>query len=118
MSETTTWYRTRSNEIEAVEVVKHTAKTVTFLAPSHYVGEDRPQFLERRSHRIGSYECFFPTWSAAHFFLLHEAERKVQSARRVLELANSAYGNVKGMRPPTGATPTTDARVAAIGEQR
>lgn len=44
-------------------------------------------------------EIYAPTWEAAHAWLLSYAEARVAQARRLLELANSYHGNVKGMKP-------------------
>lgn len=53
-----------------------------------------------RRAKISTADCYHDTWEAAQEHLLNHAEFRVQSRRRSLEVANSFYGNVKGMRKP------------------
>ena len=92
MSDKKIMYKTGyGNKIEPVEVVKLTACFVTYI----YSWNSRP--TESRVSRDG----FFDTWDEAKAFLLERAEKKVNSARRTLELARADLGNVKGIKPPT-----------------
>jgi hypothetical protein len=54
----------------------------------------------RRRAKVTDWHLIFDTWEAAHAYLMTEGERKVLEARRALESANSALGNVKGMKKP------------------
>ena len=47
-------------------------------------------------------DIFHDTWDDAHAHLLAAAEENAASARRQLERANGALGNVKGMKKPEG----------------
>jgi len=86
-----TWFKTTSlnPKIEAIEVSGETERFITI------VGETR------KSAKRGEYWNFFPTWDAAHSYLMDMAGGKVKAARRQLELANATFGNIKGMKPPT-----------------
>lgn len=79
-------------KIEQIKVISETAKTVTFAT--------RLGSRERRANKRGNVENFFDTWADARDFLMREAEQKVDSARRSLELANAVLGNIKGLRQP------------------
>ena len=59
----------------------------------HYVW-----YCGRKYSRAG-WRRFFPTWKEAHACLLEKAEKELQHARRALQLAQSHYGNIKGMSP-------------------
>ncbi len=81
------WFQTSgrySPRITPVEVERHTDASVWING--------------RRHARISGWECYFPTWKEAHDHLLGEAAARVASARRKLEIANSTYGNIKGMK--------------------
>lgn len=86
------WFMTTgytSPRIKPVDVESSTEKSVTIKGST------------RRSMKISSYECFFPTREEAHSHLLQDATRSVENARRELERKNGYLGNVKGMKPPT-----------------
>lgn len=55
----------------------------------------------RRRSKRSEYEDYFDTWEEAHEFLTRRAQDDVESARHVLERANSRLGNIKGMKKPT-----------------
>jgi len=82
---TTTWSTVRA-EIKEVEVEKETGASV-------WIGG-------RRLAKNTSYEQYHDTWERAHAHLMSKAKYRVESCRHDLELANSALGNVKGMKPP------------------
>jgi hypothetical protein len=94
------WFKTErwNTKIQPVEVVKVTEKTVTVRHKIFIMGKD-DKVIERRHDKTG-YEHFFPTWEEAHSHLLTRTEGAVHSARRQLELAQSEFGNVKGMKQP------------------
>lgn len=54
----------------------------------------------RRHAQRAEWGGYFPTWEDAHAHALRQAEAEVMSARRALERASSALGNVKGMKRP------------------
>jgi hypothetical protein len=81
-----TWYRSRWQAIDPVEVERETDSSV---------------FINGRRHnKITSYECYFPTWEAAKEHLLQEHELKVLDARRRLQDASDKLGNMKGLKKP------------------
>lgn len=84
-----------SPSIKAVEVVRETAKQVTYL--STWFGQTGESKANKQSYGV----LFADSWDEAHSFLLVEAEKVVASARRSLEIANSKLGNIKGMKKPT-----------------
>jgi hypothetical protein len=57
----------------------------------------------RRRDKRATQEGYFDTWEAAHQFLMAYFEEKLTLARRQLERAQGAYGNVKGMKKPAKA---------------
>jgi hypothetical protein len=105
MGETTTWFRIQFEKIQPVEVVASTDKTVTVRTYWRNNLSVAPQARDLKRHKFTGFECYFPTWQEAHAHLLKEAEGNLLAARRSLETAQSAYGNVKGMKPPKEPTP-------------
>lgn len=94
MSEPVTMFRAvhyGSPRIETIQVVKLTTKTAMVI--SEHTGTYRTNLLT-------SHDAIFPTWEEARDWLLERCERNVQSARRELEQANGALGNVKGWKQP------------------
>ena len=53
----------------------------------------------RRAKR-SEYDNYFDSWVDAKKHLLERAERKLKGARRSLHLAQSEYGNIKGLKAP------------------
>lgn len=86
------WRTGLGHEIERVECTRESDKCVWFY--------DDFWKDERKEHKSSSYVQYHDTWEAACEFLMLKAERRVMSARRQLELANSFLGNVKGLRKP------------------
>ena len=86
-----TWYQAVSafNQIAPVTVEKFTKASVWI-----------------KGHRVSrtGWRAYFQTWDEAHAYLLSAAEQRVASARRALEIANSALGNIKGMTQPKAPT--------------
>ena len=82
-------YRTRFNEIKAIEVLRETDKQVVIL-----VGK-----TERRENKVSDWSSWHDTWEDAHAFLIAEAENKVDSLRLQLEQAKGTLGQIKGMKP-------------------
>lgn len=82
-------YRTRFNEINAIEVFRETDKQVVIL-----VGK-----TERRENKFSDWSSWHDTWEAAHAFLIAKAEEKVDSLRLQLEQAKVTLGQIKGMKP-------------------
>lgn len=90
-----TWYEVGKwgDKIEPVEVERSTEQSVWVF------NKWRVDRVERRA-RVSEHACYFPTWEEAHAYLLDRAETRLAGARRALALAQSAHGNVKGMRKP------------------
>lgn len=88
-----TWYETNELygrcKIEAVDVLKSTGKTITLCGTNK---------SERRKAIRSEWNNYFRTWEEAREFLLSKVDVKVANLRRQLELANSEYGNIKGMK--------------------
>lgn len=86
---TTRWH----NIIEKVSVLRETEKCV-YVADWHGSGS-------RREAKISDHYRYSDTWKEAHANLLEVAKQKVDFARRELEVANSKYEDVKGMKAPS-----------------
>lgn len=84
-----------SFRIERLEVVKETKATITVLEKDLFQHKDHEHKYVKASER-----AFHDTWADAKSTLVEQAERKVQWARRQLELAQSVLGNIKGMKEP------------------
>lgn len=80
-------YRTKWNEIERVEIFRETDNFV-------YFGNGC-----REAKRSG-FQNYFDTWEDAKAFLLDEAQKSIDAARRELQRAQAEYGNIKGMKNP------------------
>lgn len=92
-----TWYRcrgSRSENIEAVTVLKATAKQVTFLE------KDWGEKKERKASITSEYMQFFRTWEEAHSYLVTSNEQRIKSIRVNLDRANGHLGNIRGMKKP------------------
>lgn len=91
-----TMFRTtkHNSKIEAFEVVKVTASTVTYRET--WAGTQR----DVRNKRATDWHQWHDTWEEAHDCLLKQAEEKVLSSRLALERATGELGNIKGMRKP------------------
>lgn len=79
----TYWLRAK---IEEVEIEKETESSVWVKG--------------RRNIKFSRLEVYHDTWEKAHAYLLRIAEEQTAQARRRLEEANGALGNVKGMKKP------------------
>jgi hypothetical protein len=95
MSETTTattWWHARAwmRDIEPVEVIRQTERYVI-------VANERRRAIETDD------DAYFPTWEAAHQWLLNTMGHRLELARCELAKAQGAYGNVKGMKKPAEA---------------
>ena len=89
---TITKYKTQpsSTVIEAVEVLRETEQCVYVPRGKH----------ERREFKATRWDRYHDSWEDAHQYLMSKAERKIDDARRDLQLAQSFLGNVKGLRKP------------------
>ena len=85
------WYQTSKYKptITPVTVERHTQSSV-------WIGG-------RRHAQVSEWHRVFPTWEAAKAHLMDRAEQRLENARRALQAAQSEYGNIKGMRPPSSA---------------
>jgi hypothetical protein len=54
-----------------------------------------------RTAKRSSYKNYFDTWAEAHTFLIKRSESSLESARRMLVLAQGYHGNVTGMKEPS-----------------
>ena len=82
-------YKTKFNEIEAIEVLRETEKQVVRL-----VGK-----TERRESKVCDWYMWHDTWEDAHAFLIAEAENEINSLRLQLDQAKGTLGQIKGMKP-------------------
>ena len=57
-------------------------------------------FGNSRQAKKSEYTEYHDTWEEAHSALMQYAKQRVEHARRALELANSKFGNIKGMKKP------------------
>lgn len=73
--------------IEEVEIVRETDSSVFLLGG-------------QRRAKVSECESYHDSWKEAHELLLARAEGRVSQARRALERANGALGNVKSMSAP------------------
>lgn len=93
-------YRATSwGNIDAHEVIKETSKTIVFQRPD--IWGKRP--LERTERKDSNSHRWFDSWADAKAWLVLNAERDVESARRNLKSAHDHLGNVKGMKEPKDA---------------
>ena len=79
-------------QIDAVEVIRETAKYVVVPGTSWHKN------TERREQKESNRSRWFDTWGEAHEWLMKIAENKVERARSSLESAQSKLLQVKGMR--------------------
>jgi hypothetical protein len=86
-------------QIEPVECTRDTGKSVWVLERpfSMFKAEKQRPPVERRRAKVPD---FHDTWEEAHAYLLGRAEVALVAARRSLQIAQDAYGNVKGMKRP------------------
>jgi hypothetical protein len=87
----TTWYHARWGKVEPVQVEKETEQSI-------WIGGSRR--AKKSGGGFYSIDHYYPTWAEAREALLKEAQEKVNSLRRQLDLANGALGNIKGKRSP------------------
>lgn len=81
-------------EIEVIDVVSETEKTVTMELKS-WGGNGT-----RREAKASGFHAWFDSWDEAKNHLLNLAQREVELSRVRLENANSKLGNIKGMKNP------------------
>lgn len=86
MTERTTWRV--AAKITEVEVERETKTSVWING--------------NRRNKITEWDIFHDSWDAAHAHLMKRAQELANKARRELETANGALGNVKGMKKPEG----------------
>lgn len=84
-------YRTRFDNIEALEVERETDKQVVLPAQNG--------FRSRKENKKSDWSNWHDTWGDAHAFLIARAEREVESLRMRLEQAKGRLGQIKGMTP-------------------
>lgn len=86
------WYKvtTYSLEIEPVEVVKFTDKTVTTLYKGRY-----SEAFERRYSRSSEWGKFFPTREEAVAYVRDRLLRRIENAKHELENATTKLANLK-----------------------
>lgn len=81
----TGWF-TKGGPIQEVEVEKETDKSIWIDGNRESKNSDHAQYHD--------------TWDDAKAFLLKKAEKKLNKARRFLELAQGEYGIIKGLKKP------------------
>ena len=84
-------YRTRFDEIEALEVERETAHQV-FLPANNGIRAGR-------ENKVSDWRNWHDSWEVAHAFLVANAERDVESLRMRLEQAKGKLGQIRGMKP-------------------
>lgn len=82
-----THFQVTGAKIEEVEVTRETSAMV-YLAGG------------KRENKKTEWHSYHPTWEAAHAALLAHAEDQLKAVRRRLQVAQSYYGNIKGMKKP------------------
>jgi hypothetical protein len=85
---------TRWGNIDAYEVVKETAASLTYL----YVDSWSRRESERKEMKSCDGHSWFDTWEDAKAWLVANAEREVDAARGNLRRAHDKLGNAKGMK--------------------
>ena len=86
-------------EINRQECTRETEKSVWFMR-TWYAGSPPKEY---KAYKIGVNIEYHDTWESAWDYLLDQAESRVIAARRNLEVCNSYYGNVKGLKKPEAA---------------
>lgn len=86
-------YKSRSETIEAYEVVRETEHQV--VLPPIDKGEK-----ERRESKQCDWYAWHNSWEEAHAHLVAKAQAEVDALRLRLEHAKGKLGNIKGMKPP------------------
>lgn len=81
---------TRWHSSMSIDRCTYVRETDAFLIDQH----------GRRTAKTSDGVTHHDSWEEAHQQLLSVSFAKVQEARRALELANSYYGNIKGMKNP------------------
>jgi predicted nucleic acid-binding Zn-ribbon protein len=77
-------YRTQWDKIEALEIEKETAKTVTIKG--------------RRENKKSDWQNWHNTFEDAKQFLIDNAQKEIDGLRYRLEKAKGKLGNAKGMK--------------------
>jgi hypothetical protein len=99
------WLTKWRNDIERVECARETDSSVWLLTDLLYRDGRRLKTPQRQARACANHK-YHDSWEQARDHLLVVAERRLVAARRELEKAQGAYGNIKGMKPPA---PETDA---------
>ncbi len=96
----TKWKTTdyRPTEIVCVACERETEQTVWVRVNAG--GCDKPRWSIQQRRKDSGGDIYHPTWEAAHAHLMARAESMLGGARRGLQVAQSNYGNVKGLRKP------------------
>lgn len=89
-----------SSRIEALEVVKETAKQVTYLAEYTDWITQKKGVRENKQAKESEYHRWHDTWEGAHAHLLALAENKVERYKTDLDKAESVLAGIKGMKKP------------------
>ena len=86
-------------EIKRKECTRETEKSVWFMR-AWYAGSPPKEY---KAYKVGVNIEYHDTRESARDYLLDEAESRVIAARRNLEICNSYYGNVEGLKKPAEA---------------
>jgi hypothetical protein len=98
------WRTDWRDRIRRVECAKETKCSVWLLTDLWQKdGRHLPQ--PERENKLSQTHAYHDTWEEAHAFLLQREEDAVKAARRQLELTNSRYENIKGMKKPAEVEP-------------
>lgn len=90
-------YRTRWDyEIQPFEVVKETAKFVTYLEPGIFIEKT----IERKEAKRSDYTNWHDTWAEARGFLMNKNMVKMGDIARELEEARKVQTALLLLEPP------------------
>ena len=87
-------------QIKRQECTRETPISVWFMQVPWSIGATSKPAEERKATKMGGKFEYHETWESARLCLLVDADEKVLAARRHLEICNSYYGNVKGLKEP------------------
>lgn len=87
-----TWYEVRKfgDTVEAVDVVKETAKQLTIRVPITY-GKSRS--VDRVHAKVSEYSQYFPTFEAANTYLIERLTRQLEYRRKEVADLEIALSN-------------------------
>ena len=82
------------NVIESVEVVKCTPKKVYFNVMDW---NNKPSL--RSELKVAEYHQWHDSWDAAHAYLIKEANGRLESAKRQVDICRSRLQTIQALKP-------------------